>query len=1067
MPCNLHTSMLARSSSDAGARLRRAKSTPSTRRSFQDSLIQSKYEDPESRQQHALAAATRAFERAQVTERDTYTPRADVGKKRTPQRLTLMERQREMQMRRQTVKKHDRRPLELKSWQSANPSLAASNRRDRDGYTCDGVGARSSPIIAKSLSRTRSLLSRMSRADLESESRASNVTAALRRSKSLSNAKGCSVYGSQTEDHSKVTAPRADNSQNNSTEAAVEGAVVSDEFDAHEANISPESEEYSNFIGANDVSPSAENHTESWWAEETRRRQRVEQTPNSSGAYQAADMPDALEQQQSQCTPSNITFSPASPATGFGSEAASSSLFHSKGKRLSMTSTLKSKMKQLFRRTSLMSIASSPPTHLPIQQATASRTYFGDFVQTTTFGGSPVSGHGTGSLSDIVSPAVDAASRRTSRQPSETSFTWQTACPSSPSVHRKLSSTSSELSNTGEKSRVTSWADSTYTAIPTDNLGGRDAPFHSGMHGPLSVIPESHPPSQPSQLGRSLYNTLMSLTKHKEAKRQNQQQPPAPETHPECGQEGCAYGSLGIAHEHVRRISYDGKEEDVVLPSQKSRNCQSQDASLASRSSQVTIRAVPPELAMNFSTASLEGLYPNDEQGDLGLGYAKVTPETDVNADSKLDDALGEELSTSRQVGGAPQQADLPTTSLIASRVERNRNRWQAPLEEDRSFFFPRTSHGNFRSSVECQLDRIIEANPPPSMAAQEVSLDLRNTVMSPSVYSQDGRDTPLGDGDSGTAVIMESSPVKSFALSSRTSPHRRTPTEGSRDWKAWLSKEVADLGSSPNEGLSVEEWERYSLPPRGAGHRREHAEIVEEEPTILDDITSGAETPTDTTQDEKQVSNWESIIRVERIRPRLQERSASRTNEGSPMFEAGRNNGERSSNSPRIPSRSQTPMLTDRRTDTRIFSGRDKENAPPNRHLALPQAVPGVRRPMSLQALRPRTTSNVYEEDETLTRIRAGPYASALSPKDDNDSPHSGRNGANSPAHTPSWMERTKTPSRLGKENQRRAPISSPPLAESSTPSTGGQRLAERFLNERRDKTGESKWKSESPIFL
>ncbi|KAF2014538.1 MFS general substrate transporter [Aaosphaeria arxii CBS 175.79] len=100
---------------------------------------------------------------------------------------------------------------------------------------------------------------------------------------------------------------------------------------------------------------------------------------------------------------------------------------------------------------------------------------------------------------------------------------------------------------------------------------------------------------------------------------------------------------------------------------------------------------------------------------------------------------------------------------------------------------------------------------------------------LSPSVYSRntDGasitlhNDSVVGlaqedDEDAGSAIIMTSTAVKSYVIGT---PSRRQPSasaRSSKDWKAWLSHEVSELDGSTQEDIAIHD--KYSTP---TGHRR------------------------------------------------------------------------------------------------------------------------------------------------------------------------------------------------------------------------------------------------------
>ncbi|TKA64293.1 hypothetical protein B0A49_09773, partial [Cryomyces minteri] len=123
----------------------------------------------------------------------------------------------------------------------------------------------------------------------------------------------------------------------------------------------------------------------------------------------------------------------------------------------------------------------------------------------------------------------------------------------------------------------------------------------------------------------------------------------------------------------------------------------------------------------------------------------------------------------------------------------------------------------------------------------------------------------------------------------SKSRPPAVHSARSSRDWRAWLSKEVADLEvSPPAEDLTINEQFiardvtplSEKLPdkkpsPVQSGHQREEAQIVDGEDTSIGD---GRPSPPDN-----------PVLVVKSARPKLDNKTSSQMNERFPMLLTGR----------------------------------------------------------------------------------------------------------------------------------------------------------------------------------
>jgi hypothetical protein len=223
-----------------------------------------------------------------------------------------------------------------------------------------------------------------------------------------------------------------------------------------------------------------------------------------------------------------------------------------------------------------------------------------------------------------------------------------------------------------------------------------------------------------------------------------------------------------------------------------------------------------------------------------------------------------------------------------------------------------------------------------------------------------------------GTAVINPSQLAGKYPVGSPTK-RRITPqlAKTSRDWKDWLSKEVQEF-----EGQSTESFQLrndYIQPPVRSGHQREHAQIVDgEDVTVgagqtvvsrsvlvpsIDPFPiprprqTSSEEPSSTRYPIQPPSRPSSRPRLEH--PRLVDRPSSRMNERFPFIETKRSpsraaRGPLPKSTP--PSESSPPVLK-------------KEDTNSSSMLAVP--VPQPRRPLR----RPMSTSSFQRSNSSLAQ--------------------------------------------------------------------------------------------------
>jgi hypothetical protein len=222
-----------------------------------------------------------------------------------------------------------------------------------------------------------------------------------------------------------------------------------------------------------------------------------------------------------------------------------------------------------------------------------------------------------------------------------------------------------------------------------------------------------------------------------------------------------------------------------------------------------------------------------------------------VNIDSVL--AHSSRIPRSRLITSRAMYDDSPTNlfspsaAQIEKRILRAKDRWKTPLDDVEVPQFPRETDRTYnvanitQESVGYGLSRrsidhmevvrtdvpISSATPTspiprPIMSPMSPSIYSRNTdgisiLPNDSVMSFNGHDELERHHNEGSAVILTSQSVRSYVIGT-PSPRRPGSSRSSRDWKTWLSSEVASIESSSQEDLKIRD--SYLTP---SGKRREN----------------------------------------------------------------------------------------------------------------------------------------------------------------------------------------------------------------------------------------------------
>jgi hypothetical protein len=220
-----------------------------------------------------------------------------------------------------------------------------------------------------------------------------------------------------------------------------------------------------------------------------------------------------------------------------------------------------------------------------------------------------------------------------------------------------------------------------------------------------------------------------------------------------------------------------------------------------------------------------------------------------------------------------------PCAGQLEQRMIRSNERWKTPLDEhqqhgplhhrshartisasqfaDSAFRTPSTVVG-IPALPELEGDSPKETTPtesratPVNLASRSPRLNSLFSPLSPSIYSRgtdgmsilpndsvmsfDGTQDHQNNDDSGSAVIITSHAVKSYVIGTPSPRHKTESARSSKDWKAWLSREISELGSSLEGDITINE--AYTPTIRNdsptSRHRRELTQIEDDRTTIV-----------------------------------------------------------------------------------------------------------------------------------------------------------------------------------------------------------------------------------------
>jgi hypothetical protein len=641
-------------------------------------------------------------------------------------------------------------------------------------------------------------------------------------------------------------------------------------------------------------------------------------------------------------------------------------------RELRQSQSLKEKIRRVFRKPSSLQIG------LPVQQVEASRAHFGDLLMPST------------KVSTIraKTPNIFSYSMAGSPRPSSVA---PVVHPGSKEKAQPYTYPASETTTTTSTSRVTSWADSTIEGT-TISQGSN----------PLAIIHEdSQQPeiSSASARKRASLSLFRRVTKHHPVNLENMK--------PSLGVDTNEF-SVENASKHAYQIRVPSLTRNPsaihdTLPSQVRRS--SLNSSRAGDMIRATLRVVS---SGSHSTASFgSNKHRKASTSTIALPVLKSNDMHKENRTSEppsLSPAFGwreqRERNRLQKVQTETNQI-APSGEQTATQAENSRDRRTQSLDECQSLSFPESlqhmsTELNYcttdREKFKAATDAICTSTENIRMVVWEPSTFRSRGVMSPSLYSRNTNSASpkrrlhdsavslksTSSNDTGTAVITASRPVVKYSVGS-SKKHEPHLAKTSRDWHNWISDQVHDLETPPPEDLTLSS--EYVCRTINSGHRREHAQIVDGEdvsigsiPVDSIEIYPNEQRPTEQwLKEPRSNSSFDPSDRPSsrlHDRPGLKSRSASCMNERFPLINTGR------------PSfRKLSPPLDNvqsQRVKNLTKMGKDEENlCPPSSGLTIPIIKTSVhtvlRRPQSTNSFHhSRTSLAHYTTSEVDSRSQA-----------------------------------------------------------------------------------------------
>ena len=435
------------------------------------------------------------------------------------------------------------------------------------------------------------------------------------------------------------------------------------------------------------------------------------------------------------------------------------------------TGSIKAKIRNVFRR------SSNPLVELPVQQVNASRQYFGQ--------GSSFSGR---NKENAASQAKVAAAPHTFLQP--------------PTMDARGSSPTHSLMTEGTKSRVTSWAESTVagTILEVDEEHAAEC---DGYGQPI-VAKKADKFSSLSLLKRMRRSSKIEMRSSPPGERDTNLRPKSRASSIPSRK---ASGARDMLPSQIRKTTTFTKSSIRAIPIEISSDFPVSDDSTASGS-------VSPELRIPGSSddTTIRGRTTVRKPSPLvAVAAEPPSPEQIANRVRKSEDRWQEPLDGGRSLffPRSPNRVSTDRHSRASSSiVEGTVN----VGEED---------------------DVFSDGGSPPKRGR---ALD----VVSPSVYSEDGISPnldalaelsalpPTPMPQPGTAFVSHVARYSAGSPSKSEKEEDQQQRKTSKEWRNWLHEEVREFGSDGAEDMDLQLKTQFTPRNPRSGHRKENAQIVD-----------------------------------------------------------------------------------------------------------------------------------------------------------------------------------------------------------------------------------------------
>jgi len=335
-----------------------------------------------------------------------------------------------------------------------------------------------------------------------------------------------------------------------------------------------------------------------------------------------------------------------------------------------------------------------------------------------------------------------------------------------------------------DRSRVTSWANSTAAASST--FANTVSTCAADEHGRLKHSnSQSRLRKKSSFFGRAVQNRLRK-TSHADLKGSEDSQ------------------ALFMALRE-RMLPRDAGEEKVNRAESATSVASRATSSLSMLPSRRRTDSLTP--SGHGGSSTIRTVSPDPNAYKMMSPVVEVSPDRDLTGDESADQTpTANHFASKRRAG--PMQAEPPSFDRIARRVQQSQARWQGALrtapvapdgmigsayDESNPYELPSLSRHPYQDADTGGLPRHTKVSVP-ALASRT-----RERLLSPSVYSRatDGASpSPATPEDGGMTVTITSREVKRYALSppKKQEVHADRPVQASGEWRKWLSDKMNSL---------------------------------------------------------------------------------------------------------------------------------------------------------------------------------------------------------------------------------------------------------------------------------